>query len=478
MRLSGYLDPKDLKTKTYITDKEPLKMVIPAANGSGKDEVIIATFATFFVVTGIRNRVIITSSSFDQTKFQTETHIRDLCQRANKKYGLIFRYTQFHYIVPDLGGEIKLFATDEPGRAEGYHPYHQGRMAIILNEAKTINEDLFGAIDRCTGYSHLLYISSPGVRRGRFYKAAGQAIHYPAPAQLGKYFCRKVTAYECEHIAKSHIDAMVYEKGEDSPWVRSSIKAEFSDFDEPVVIPEYVWDRCFGFDVPLVDSDIGIGLDLAGGGDENSIHVREGNHLIFDYHFTQKDTTITVGTIDKALSAWKEQNYTFRADNGGIGQAIIDGLVELGWRIRRTNNQSPAWSKKDFLNLGAELYFKVKRLIERFEIKLPNNKPKLKYQLTTRRYKGQESTQGKLALQSKEEARAEGLDSPDRADSFVLCFSSYTRKRVSIPAPTLEDSIKKYTIPELLQLERRGLLILGNNAKQRQIGPPSQIVKI
>lgn len=477
MRSAGYLEVNggNLGVKTPIDDQHPYKLVLPAANGSGKDEILIATFSTWFAVTGVRNRVIITSSSFEQTKFQTEVHIRDLCTRANKKFGKLFSFVAFHYVVPELGSEIKLFATDEAGRAEGYHPYHGGKMALILNEAKTIKEDLFDAIDRCTGYSHLFYISSPGRRKGKMYKSAGLAIHYPATPILGQFFCRKVTAFECPHIPKAHIDAMIYEKGENSPWVKSSIFAEFSDFAEPVVIPEYSWNKCLENPPKETGSDIGIGLDLAGGGDENSIWVRKGNKPIFDFHFTMSDTEVAADVIDKQLSPWKSSEYIFRADNGGIGQAIIDKLRTKGWRVRRTNNQSPAYSKSEFLNLGAELYFGVKRLIERIDIILPANNPTLKEQLTTRRYKGEESSQGKLALQSKAEAKSEGLHSPDRADGFVLCFSSY---RVARAEDKPKAPVKSYSIRELLELERKGLLVLGGSAKPEMKGKYSILQKV
>lgn len=485
MMAAGYLTPGNFKDKTEITDTNPLKLVLSAANGSGKDMIIIAAFAVWFALTGVRNRVIITSSSFEQTKFQTEVHIRELVLRVNKKFGKLFHFTQFHYIVPELGSEIKLFATDEPGRAEGYHPYPGGKMALIMNEAKSIREDLFDALSRCTGYSHWLEISSPGVKRGHMYRSAGMGIPYPSVVQLGLFYFRKVTAYECPHIPVSHIKAMIYEKGENSPWVRSSIFAEFSDYNEPVAIPEYTWDTCRDNPPAESGSDIGIGLDLAAGGDENTIFVRKGNRLIFHFCFRQEDTTITADVIDKQLSGFKNVDYIFRADDGGVGHAIIDMLVRLGWRIRRTNNQSPSYNKREFLNLGAEMYFRVKRLCERKDIIIPGAKrpdgsyyykdvEKLKEQLTTRRYKGEESTQGKFALESKSEARASGLHSPDRGDGFVLCFSTY--KPGAIENKKENSGPKQYTIKELLELERSGRLFMN---KVRPVsGRFTQIQKI
>lgn len=454
MMIAGYLTPGDYKNKTIITDKEAFKPILSAANGSGKDMIIIAAGAVWFALTGVRNRCIVTSSSFDQTKFQTEVHIRELVNRANKKFGTLFRGTQFHYVVPELGSEIKLFATDEPGRAEGYHPFPGGRMMLIMNEAKSIKETLFDALSRCTGYSHWIEISSPGPRRGHMYRASEQAVHYPAKAVLGKFYFRRITAYDCPHIPISHIQAMAYEKGENSPWFRSSILAEFSDYDEPVAITEYAWTRCF--DHPPIEQgkDIGIGLDLAAGGDENACFVRQGNKVIHSFFFRQEDTELAAASIDMQLSQFKDIDYVFRADDGGVGHAIIDKLVTKNWRIRRTNNQSPAFNKREFLNLGAEMYFHVKRLIERVDIILPKI-DKLKLQLTTRRHKGEESTQGKFALESKSEARSCGMTSPDRADAFVLCFSTFRTNRVEIKK---DLGPRSYTIKQLLDLERRGLL--------------------
>lgn len=466
MQVAGYLKVGDYKNKIEITDQNPYKLILSAANGSGKDMIIIAAAAVWFALTGVRNRVIITSSSFDQTKFQTEVHIRELVKRVNKRFGTLFRFNQFHYLVPELGSEIKLFATDEAGRAEGYHPFPGGRMMLIMNEAKSIKEELFDALSRCTGYSHWLEISSPGPRLGHMYRAASNASAYPNPVDLGMYYFRKVTAYECPHIPKAHIQAMAYDKGEDSPWFKSSILAEFSDFDEPIAIPCNTWDKCFNFPCTPQGNDIAIGLDLAAGGNENACFVRRGNRVIHFFAFRQEDTVFAANMIDKQLEPWKGTDYVFRADDGGVSHAINDMLRTKGWRILRTNNQSQAYNPKEYLNLGAQFYFHVKRLMERNDIILPGARnresptpplypevAKLREQLTSRRYKGEDSTQGKYALEPKEK----GANSPDRGDAFVLCFSSFHARKLE---EKKEEGPKSYTIAELMAKAQRGELFI------------------
>ncbi len=458
MRLGGYLTTGDYGTRSVPTPETPLKVALPAANGSGKDMIMIAAFAVWFALTGVRNRVIITSSSFEQTKFQTEVHIRHLADSANVKFGHVFDYTQFHYVCPELGSEIKLFATDEAKRAEGYHPFPGGKMALVLNEAKSIEPDIFEAIDRCTGFSYRIEISSPGRRSGDFYNAVTNpaTINYPAPAVLGRhYFSRKITAYECPCITASHIEDMIERRGLTDPLVRSSIFAEFADYNEPIIITEFAYDSCAKSSIETIGEDIGIGVDFAGGGDEDTIWVRKGNKIIHSHFFTLSDTTKAVRIIDRELSPWKEGKYTFNADNGNMGLTMIDLLRDAGWRVNRRNNQSQAFNPKEFLNLGAEMWFFTKRLIEKRQIILPAV-DKLRLQLTTRYYKGLESSQGKTALESKKEAKANGHHSPDRADGFVLCFYGY-RPGLALPAtPKLNEGERPVTPAELIAMFHRG----------------------
>jgi len=467
MRMCGYLTHGNYKPsdKVEITPQNPYLFNGWMANGSGKDLILIAAFATWFPVIKARNRVIVTSSSQDQIKYQTEVHIRDLCNRANKKFGQIFKSVQFHHIVPELGSEIKLYVTDEPGRAEGYHPFPGGDMALILNECKSINEDINKATERCTGYSHRIEISSPGGKSGFLYNnaKADSTVHFPAPAILGRYYHRRVTAFDCPWIPASHIARVIEKYGEHDPWVQSSVFANASELDSPVVITEFEYDQCLAAKPEPIGDDIGIGLDIAAGGDEDACFVRKGNTVIHKFFFRQTDVILASELINLQLSPWKDIHYTFRADNGGVGVGCIDNLVRLGWRVVRTNNQSPAFDKNRFLNLGAEQWFHTKRLINRRAINIPDSTDKLKRQLTTRFWRGLDSTQGKLALESKIEAKLAGRPSPDRADAFVLCFASYYPKTEKYVEPVKKNLLNVY---QFLRGVSNGTIRPANEASQ------------
>ena len=444
LRLSGYLDPADDLSYTEPSDSSPLLYCLSAANGSGKDLVLIAAFAVWFALRGLRNFCFITSASDDQIKTQTQPHIRHLCDQANKTFGKIFRSVDKYHVCTQTASEIKLFVTNEAGRAEGLHPRFGGKMALIFNEAKTIPNDLWEAYSRCTGYSYWLEISSPGIKSGRFYQSSLEAVRYPAKCELNRYYYRQVKAYDCPHIPLSHIERK--KRTESKEWVLSSIEAEFSDFGEENVIKETLWDESAKLLFPPEDNEsYGIGGDFATGGDECSFYARKGPRIIDSLHFRQRDTTITAEIFDTKFNYLKnEPNIFIYLDDGNVGHAIIDMLLKMAWRgIVRCHNQGSARNKRLYLNLGAESYWHTARLLENKLISSYGNRdPILRRQITTR--KADNLDGGKWRLEKKEIHRDRAKESPDRADAYVLCYYSFpitlkSNATIATPEPSSES---------------------------------------
>lgn len=409
--------------------QNPLKFALCASNGSGKDSFCIAPLAVWFILCKSKSRVVVTSSSGVQLTAQTETYIRNLCETINTHMAEInapkaFKINQRYIRCLLTGSEIRMYATDEPGKAEGYHPMEPNApFLIIVNEAKSVDELIFGAISRCTGFSHKVYVSSPAEPKGEFY----QSFKWGLEGLFG-WHCRRVTSYDCTHIPKQEIDADKVSWGEHSALFRSKHLALFTTIGGMVVISEDAIIKC----KELAKQRIGanwpkrVGLDLAAGGDECVIDICQGNKGIYHYEFVERDTTISAEIIDRELRKQgidKKSEY-INADDGGVGRGIIDQLVRMGWiNIRRTLNNSPARDKRMYGNRGAELWFKYCRLIEQclwlLEDDVKNN-PKLMEQLVGRHYKQTSGGNNRLFLQAKSEAKAEGYPSPDRADARVL----------------------------------------------------------
>lgn len=472
LRISGYVDGTLDGPRIHWFKGQAYRGAYVCANSSGKDRMLIATTAVGLPLLYRNVFVVITSSSHEQLKFQTENHIKRAISNLNARFGFpIYQSVEFYHTLKERGGEIKLFATDEAGRAEGWHPLTEdGRLVLIVNEAKSISPEIFGALDRCYGYSHWLEISSPGPRRGPFYSNFRDSVHHPSPYVQGEFYGRKVDYTQCPHITPEEVSTVIRRNGLSSYIVQTSLFANFYEQDEDVVIPVHLVESCET--TIRKDGDIGIGLDSAAGNDETALVVRNGNHLALEYYFKQKDTTLAADLIHEKLLPYQNLPYRFNADDGGISRAMVDMLVQKGWKIARRLNQSPAFNKRLYLNLGAEMWFHARRLFEKRLIHAPTDK-KLLYQLTTRKY-DETANQGKKALQSKKEMRGRGSESPDRADAFVLAYYSFSAGAQPDQPDKIDTPSTMLSMADLLRLSQSNPnylnQLMNQNLRPAQVG--------
>lgn len=405
---------KDIDYTTQIN-----RMNLVAANGSGKSQMVVAPAACWTSMAYESSRVVITSSSGKQLDGQTGRAVRHVCEQVNalspgyKPWDI--KYREYTYRPnpekPHIYSTIEMFATDEPGKAEGYHPHvDNGIFAYIPDEAKSINDSIWQAIERCNGKSHWLNVSSPGQPQGKFYEFATSP----------RWWTRKVTAYECPHIKKEEIEGAKEAYGEHSAFFRSAYLAEFTSVNESVVIRFEHINRQYM--APPDWQDDGImraGVDLSGGGDENVVSVWRGNKQVGMEIFRVEDTRVTVSLLVSIFKKYNLSQENINIDDGYIGRAIIHSLRDHKYFVNAVNFGAKAYNNVAYGNRGTELWFN-------FERHLPHlillNDPVLRKQLPSRYYKISD-TSGKIILESKREAKANGHNSPDRADATVLAFS-------------------------------------------------------
>lgn len=409
----------------HTTQHAPFKGALRAANGSGKDKMGIAPCAVFLGMKYAMSNSIVTSSSGGQLDRQTDTYIQQLCLGINRRFGEeIWKCNYREYRNNVTGSVIDLFATDEPGKAEGAHPIvHEGQMGIFVSEAKSIPEPIFDALTRCNGFTKRLDVSSPGLAAGHFYDVCSRS------AELGwkEYH---VTAFDCPHLAESYISDVRARYGEMSTLYRSMVLAEFGTQDgELLVITADKLHRLLRL-APTIEHvteryNTG-GLDLSAGGDESVLVVRNGNKIIAVEGFRLADTAKQILHLEGLFRKYDlvEEHSLIHADASGLGKPIIDVLVSRGWtNVKYVMNQWEPRDKIAYANLGTENWFRLGRLVEELEIIIPKDEL-LSKQLANRFYKIQPGST-KFILESKVQARAKGRPSPDRGDALALAFADY-----------------------------------------------------
>lgn len=448
-------------SKTW-TERNPLKLSVRAVNGSGKDRFIIAALAVWAMLTKAKTKIVITTASAAQLANQTEKYIGNLCRQVNARFKCEFFDIKQRKISGSMQqSECLLFATDEPGKAEGYHPESSDQnLIIIVNEAKTVSDEIFEALERCTGWCIKLYISSPGAADGAFYRS-----------QINATWNRMVVkAVDCPHFTDERIRDLKAEYGENHPLIRSMLEADFGSDQEQVVIPLEFIRRCISNQpTPSSEDFVVVGLDLAAGGNENCAVARRGNTIIGLTAFTTANTTLTASRLDLFFRQYDVKSQHIYADASGVGIGILDSIRDnYGWtKIRYVmNNHSPR-DTRIYANLGTENWFHVRRLIEECRIRFNIPGTELLVKQLSNRFYLQKPVSGvdKYLLESKKEALAHGRPSPDRADALVLCFCEYqpwlsSRKQ---PKPlAADDPLRKpFNMRKVLdrnQLTDKGIL--------------------
>jgi len=391
------------------------RMNLVASNGSGKSALIVAPSAVWLAMEFPEAHIVVTSASGNQLDRQVGRSINHMCEQVNrihpeKPWKLNYR----NYTYTDTEGRksiIDMYATDDAGLAEGYHPLTDGGMfAYIADEAKTIPENIFGAIERCNGKSHWMNVSSPGQPLGFFYNAATSE----------RWWTKKVTVYECPHIKEDEIQSAREMYGEHSAIFRSMYLAEFTSVAENVVIPYERILRLYR-DMPprMDDGRRRAGVDLSGGGDENVVSIWQGNEQIALETFQITEARQAVRFLVDIFKKWGLKGENIFVDNGFTGSAIVSSLKDHKYETRAVNFGGKAFNNVAYGNRGTEMWFNFERHLDYLR---PMADATQRKQLCSRYYK-QSDVNARMVLESKREARANGHGSPDRADATVLAFA-------------------------------------------------------
>lgn len=415
-------------------EARPHAISLLACNGSGKTSVFVTSLVLWAMSAYKGALVVCTSGAFRQVKEQLFPNLKGF---ENKFKGWVFNTVEVD--APNGSKALGYSASDE-GKAEGFHTKDkvEGPLIYIVDEAKTVADPIFTAVDRCQP-TLLVYVSSAGGKVGAFYRSHTSA--------RSNFFTHKITCEDCPHIDQAMKNDIISKYGLDHPFTRSMLFSEFMGDEADSVISSSSLDKCYSSKNVHQDKfDIHAFCDFAAGGDENVLALRTGNKVEIIDTWTDKDTMRACGRFILNFNKLNLKASQITGDDGGVGHAIIDRMVELGWNINRQNNGSKASNDKVWSNKGSEVWDRGRKLIEDCKIILPDDEV-LKEQLLNRKWVF--SSTGKLQLESKEDLKRRGGHSPDRADAVLGAMMpspatshapiDYTVQNESEYAYTLED---------------------------------------
>jgi hypothetical protein len=256
--------PWQRTTLVHIEAGHPTALT--ACNGAGETSTILVTAALWCLFNWPRGRVIVTSASWSQLKKQFFDTIR-LQARQPLFRSHIFNEAEVR--TPE-GGFVIGLSVDEAGKAEGYHERPDSPVMILADEAKSIHDDVFTSLARCTA-TWRVYASSAGPACGTFYSCLTTFRNFWA--------CVLVKSSECPHISKESIEIDRQMWGEHSPQFRQKHLAEFTAEDEEAFISMETVRACMDNPPVFSAGRSSTFIDWSTGEDETVIATANGNRL-------------------------------------------------------------------------------------------------------------------------------------------------------------------------------------------------------
>lgn len=172
-----------------------------------------------------------------------------------------------------------------------------------------------------------------------------------------------------------------------------------------------------------------LGVDVGGGGDSSTICHRHGPVFRIRKEDQNPDTMQTTGNVVVEMQATGAE--VAKIDMIGIGRGVVDrgkeqklNFIGINVGMAPQLNPDPIKARIEeeqgvgFVNLRAQLWWNVRTLFETGNIDLDPDDEVLAAELVEIRYRRMSS--GKLQVESKEEMKARGVPSPNRADALML----------------------------------------------------------
>ncbi len=175
---------------------------------------------------------------------------------------------------------------------------------------------------------------------------------------------------------------------------------------------------------PLAEEEKGasgptvLAVDVARFGPDQSVLLLANSNRVLDIKTHQGlDTMELTGRIVDAHRRWGPERIV--VDEIGIGAGVVDRLKELNLPVSGINVGRPARQRRQFANLRAEGFWGLYELFNQEALAIPND-AELAGQLSSLRHRY--NSRGQFLIEPKEDTRARGLPSPDKADALMLAF--------------------------------------------------------
>lgn len=403
-----------------LVQRRSKRIACKSGQGPGKTTVSVI-IALWWVLGNYGTKVIVTAPTMRQCKDVWLAEARRLIVNADKWIQKVVKIQTTRIVIggnKDWGIQTMTATTDEA--AQGFH---EKNLKVICEEASGISRKLIqqfkGTLSNPN--SAMLMIGNPNTRDCEFFDCFNRKRSQWATLTFN---AEETPASEWFDPQRNR--DLEEEFDRDSDVYRIRVLGEFPHSDPNCVISS---EQCESVskkrDMLAMAKLSGVkqfGIDLARfGGDESVIYRRSGESIVQWKRFARVDPSIV---IEKAIewqasAGWEDHDCWYVPDAGGIGQGIMHRFYDMGRQVLEFHNGSSAIRSDRYANKVTEAWFNFAKKVKAGRCYIPSDNMLIQ-QLSGRQY--YVNRKGQLVLESKEEYKKRGNESPDRADGCVMAF--------------------------------------------------------
>ena len=425
------VNAKNLGGRHFITSQQKQvlhefeknrRLSVRSGRGIGKTA-LLSWLVIYFLCTRTKPRIYVTAPTSQQLRVTLWPEVAKWLSESLVKDIFTWNTKQIYLNENPAEWFAAAVTTDESERAQGWHSEH---MLVLMDEASGISDDIYNVVQgSLTGNDNKIVLTgNPTKTSGFFFDSHNRfrdgwktfvfsSLDSPLPSTdfINDY---KLKYGETHSLFKVHILGEFPSGSPDS----------FVSLEEAL--------KCTVREVPG-KGEIQIGVDVAHMGDDmTSLAYRIGDKV---FPIITKDKTTIPEVTGMVLSLVKEirintgskDTIKVCVDSTGVGAGVSDELA-----LDRDNNIEVVPVNFGSRSDDEKYEYMVSRMWGMLRdkinvISLPDD-PQLIAQISNRRFRI--TPNGKIRVEPKSEYKKEFGESPDKADSVILCFSNAKNQQV------------------------------------------------
>lgn len=406
-----------------IVQRRQPREQIACKSGKGPGKTTVSgIIGLWWAIQQYGTKIIVTAPTMRQCRDVWLAEVRRTLSNADPWLQRVFRVTSSKVVVgkdnPDWG--VQTMTATSPEASQGFH---HPNLKVIVEEASGVDRALIQALKDTQSNEDcaMLMIGNPNSRDSAFF----DCFHKERARWKTLTFNAEETPASRWFDPKRN-KAVEDEFGRDSDVYRVAVLGEFPHADPACVMSSEDLEKVCRRDRIVEASKRSrvkqFGLDFARfGGDELTVYRRSGEAIVQWTRLVRQEPSVLVDLAFRwqLEAGWRDDECHYVPDAGGMGQGVLSKFYAAHKQVLEFHSNGKAVESLKYADRITEAWFNLAAKVKKGVPALPDDNVLIQ-QLSTRQYSMTKN--GRIKLESKDDYKKRGHDSPDRADGVVLAF--------------------------------------------------------